>query len=81
MPMTLRIREDRSDEELSPCPAANAWREDLDRRIEQLLRLRNNLTDCIGCGCLTIGSCPLYNPYDKLASEGAVTAPTARRSG
>src|SRR5262245_47078897 len=33
---------------------ANAWREDLDMRIEQLLRLRDMLTECIGCGCLTI---------------------------
>ncbi|HYR83978.1 MAG TPA: redox-sensitive transcriptional activator SoxR [Terriglobia bacterium] len=49
---------------------AKAWREDLDSRIVQLLRLRDNLTDCIGCGCLTIGSCRLYNPYDKLGSEG-----------
>jgi MerR family redox-sensitive transcriptional activator SoxR len=49
---------------------AKAWREDLDSRIEQLLRLRDNLTDCIGCGCLTIGACRLYNPYDKLGSEG-----------
>jgi MerR family redox-sensitive transcriptional activator SoxR len=49
---------------------ATAWREDLDRRISELLRLRDNLTECIGCGCLTIGSCRLYNPYDKLASEG-----------
>jgi len=49
---------------------AKAWREDLNGRIEQLLRLRDNLTDCIGCGCLTIGACRLYNPFDKLASEG-----------
>jgi MerR family redox-sensitive transcriptional activator SoxR len=49
---------------------AKAWRENLDGRIAQLLRLRDNLTDCIGCGCLTIGSCRLYNPYDQLASEG-----------
>jgi len=49
---------------------ADAWRKDLDVRIEQLLRLRDNLTECIGCGCLTIGSCRLYNPHDKLGSEG-----------
>jgi MerR family transcriptional regulator, redox-sensitive transcriptional activator SoxR len=49
---------------------AKAWREDLDSRIEQLLRLRDNMTDCIGCGCLTIGACRLYNPHDKLGSEG-----------
>jgi len=49
---------------------AKAWRVDLDARIDQLMRLRDNLTDCIGCGCLTIGACRLYNPFDKLASEG-----------
>src|SRR5262245_592960 len=49
---------------------AEAWRKDLDGRIEQLLRLRDSLTECIGCGCLTIGSCRLYNPHDKLGYEG-----------
>jgi len=52
-----------------------AWRDDLDRRIEQLTRLRDGLTDCIGCGCMSIDQCPLRNPGDRLARQG----PGARR--
>jgi MerR family transcriptional regulator, redox-sensitive transcriptional activator SoxR len=46
------------------------WRADLDDRILRLTKLRNELTNCIGCGCLSLDSCPLYNPGDKLAAEG-----------
>jgi MerR family redox-sensitive transcriptional activator SoxR len=49
---------------------AECWRKDLDDRINQLQRLRDNLTECIGCGCLSIRSCRLYNPYDQLAIQG-----------
>jgi MerR family transcriptional regulator, redox-sensitive transcriptional activator SoxR len=50
---------------------SEAWRADLDARIEQLQRLRNDLTDCIGCGCLSINKCALANPYDQLGDEGS----------
>ncbi|MCC3317215.1 redox-sensitive transcriptional activator SoxR [Nocardia africana] len=46
------------------------WRADLDQRIEQLTRLRNSLTDCIGCGCLSLGSCRIVNYHDRLGNEG-----------
>ena len=46
------------------------WRADLDDRISQLQRLRDRLTGCIGCGCLSLGTCQLVNPGDKLAREG-----------
>ncbi|TKT77596.1 redox-sensitive transcriptional activator SoxR [Aquamicrobium sp. LC103] len=46
------------------------WRAELDERIEKLTQLRDNLTGCIGCGCLSIRDCPLRNPHDELASEG-----------
>lgn len=49
---------------------ATAWRADLDARIEQLARLRDNLSDCIGCGCLSIDRCRLRNPYDVLGEQG-----------
>lgn len=52
-----------------------AWRTELDDRILQLQRLRDDLTDCIGCGCLSLESCPVANPYDRLGEEG----PGARR--
>ena len=46
------------------------WRDDLDRRIRELEALRDHLDGCIGCGCLSVASCPLRNPYDRLGSEG-----------
>jgi MerR family transcriptional regulator, redox-sensitive transcriptional activator SoxR len=46
------------------------WRDDLNRRIDQLVQLRDNLTDCIGCGCLTLDRCVLANPYDVLGAQG-----------
>ncbi|EST38721.1 hypothetical protein N566_06070 [Streptomycetaceae bacterium MP113-05] len=51
------------------------WRQDLDERIRLMQQLRDDLTDCIGCGCLSIGVCALANPYDRLGDEG----PGARR--
>jgi MerR family redox-sensitive transcriptional activator SoxR len=47
------------------------WRSDLDDRIARLTKLRDELTNCIGCGCLSLDSCPLYNPEDKLSTEGS----------
>jgi MerR family redox-sensitive transcriptional activator SoxR len=46
------------------------WREDLDERILHLQRLRDNLADCIGCGCMSLRSCALSNPEDVLAGQG-----------
>jgi len=46
------------------------WKADLDLRIERLTRLRDQLTDCIGCGCLSTEHCPLRNPYDELGEQG-----------
>jgi len=46
------------------------WRQDLDDRILHLQRLRDNLADCIGCGCLSLRSCALSNPGDVLAAQG-----------
>lgn len=47
------------------------WRDELTSRIERLARLRDQLDGCIGCGCLSTKHCPLRNPYDELAAEGA----------
>jgi MerR family redox-sensitive transcriptional activator SoxR len=46
------------------------WREALDARIAQLVRLRDNLDGCIGCGCLSVESCPLRNPGDEAGRRG-----------
>jgi MerR family redox-sensitive transcriptional activator SoxR len=46
------------------------WRISLTDRINRLTRLRDQLNGCIGCGCLSLGICPLYNPGDNLAKLG-----------
>jgi MerR family redox-sensitive transcriptional activator SoxR len=46
------------------------WRADLDERIVHLQRLRDNLSGCIGCGCLSLKTCILTNPGDVLAERG-----------
>jgi MerR family redox-sensitive transcriptional activator SoxR len=46
------------------------WRDDLDRRIARLTALRDQLGECIGCGCLSLWSCPMRNPQDELAQDG-----------
>lgn len=43
----------------------------IDARIAALTRTRDNLAGCIGCGCLSLKRCALYNPGDKAAHEGA----------
>ncbi|MDQ1080849.1 redox-sensitive transcriptional activator SoxR [Pseudoroseomonas cervicalis] len=49
---------------------AAGWRAELEARIRQLQRLRDHLGDCIGCGCLSIDTCPLRNPGDVWGGEG-----------
>jgi MerR family redox-sensitive transcriptional activator SoxR len=47
------------------------FREVLDARIDRLQRTRDKLDGCIGCGCLSLKSCALYNPDDEKAARGA----------
>lgn len=49
---------------------AEGWRRDIDDRIARLALLRDRLDGCIGCGCLSVETCPLRNPGDRLAAEG-----------
>ena len=57
------------------CALPAAWRDRLDERIRALEQLRDGLSSCIGCGCLSLTRCALYNPGDVAAAEG----PGARR--
>ena len=59
-------------------PTARDWEkisekclERLDHQIAALTRTRSNLTSCIGCGCLSLERCSLYNPDDELGKKGA----------
>ncbi|GAB4008162.1 redox-sensitive transcriptional activator SoxR [Nocardioides ultimimeridianus] len=49
---------------------SRTWRTDLDQRITRLLQLRDELDGCIGCGCLSLKACTLFNRADELADEG-----------
>lgn len=49
---------------------SSRWREELDRRINTLTALRDELDGCIGCGCLSRSDCPLRNPNDQLGAQG-----------
>ncbi|EGD53664.1 redox-sensitive transcriptional activator SoxR [Gordonia neofelifaecis] len=50
---------------------AREWRDDLDDRIARLTALRDNLANCIGCGCLSLTACPYTNPGDVMGRDGA----------
>lgn len=45
------------------------WHGDLNLRITLMSKLRDQLSDCIGCGCLSMQTCPLRNPGDKLGEN------------
>ena len=62
----------------SRTPTARDWqsisrsiRDALDEKIAQLERTRDRLDGCIGCGCLSLKKCAIYNPDDKLGEQGA----------
>jgi MerR family redox-sensitive transcriptional activator SoxR len=49
---------------------SRSWRARLDEQIEALTALRNGLTSCIGCGCLSLRQCALSNPGDAISARG-----------
>ncbi|MBA3371287.1 MAG: redox-sensitive transcriptional activator SoxR [Thermoleophilaceae bacterium] len=50
---------------------SSKWSSRIDRRIAELERLKAGLTECIGCGCLSLERCKLANPDDRAAARGA----------
>ena len=46
------------------------WQRQLDRQIAYMQKLRDSLEGCIGCGCLSMKNCPIYNKDDVLAAQG-----------
>lgn len=72
------IREVLSDLPGKRTPTPQDWKDisirlraRLDQRIDTLIRLRDNLDGCIGCGCLSLPKCALYNPDDRAKSHGS----------
>ncbi|HWE76560.1 MAG TPA: redox-sensitive transcriptional activator SoxR [Stellaceae bacterium] len=50
---------------------SHSWTARIDQRMAELQKLRDGLTGCIGCGCLSLERCKLANPGDRAASWGA----------
>jgi MerR family redox-sensitive transcriptional activator SoxR len=62
---------------------SSGWRDRLDEQIAALTQLRDGLTSCIGCGCLSLERCALSNPGDVAAGDGSGARwlpPALRRS-
>ena len=70
-----RLPHDRAPTKADWARVSAAWRTTLDARIEAMTRVRDGLEGCIGCGCLSLRSCPIYNPQDIQGDDG----PGARR--
>jgi MerR family transcriptional regulator, redox-sensitive transcriptional activator SoxR len=65
------LPDDRTPDRVDWERLSRAWREDVDRRIATLEGLRDRLSTCIGCGCLSIDRCELLNPDDEDAGLGS----------
>ncbi|MCA1710272.1 MAG: redox-sensitive transcriptional activator SoxR [Actinobacteria bacterium] len=50
---------------------ARPWRAHVQGQIDALQALQNTLDGCLGCGCLSLTRCRLYNPGDEASAEGA----------
>lgn len=64
------LPEDRTPTRADWSRLSRSWRGRIDQRIAELERLRDDLDSCIGCGCLSLQRCNLYNKNDGLAERG-----------
>ncbi|GAA3566304.1 redox-sensitive transcriptional activator SoxR [Amycolatopsis ultiminotia] len=64
------LPDDRTPNRTDWARISHCWRADLDERIRQLEQLRDQLTGCIGCGCMSLTTCRLANPGDELGRHG-----------
>jgi MerR family redox-sensitive transcriptional activator SoxR len=62
---------DRAPTKVAWARVSRTWRRDLEARIAELEALRDDLTSCIGCGCLSLQTCRLFNTGDAAGARGA----------
>lgn len=60
---------------------SDGWQDNLEDRIRKLILLKDRLNNCIGCGCLSLKKCPLYNPKDELGENGPGAHRWLQRNG
>ena len=65
-----KLPENRVPERADWARLSASWVRRIDERIAELERLRSGLTQCIGCGCLSLRQCQLSNPGDRAARKG-----------
>ena len=66
-----RLPRNRVPERSDWAKLSNSWKTRIQERIAELERLRDGLTECIGCGCLSLDRCQFANPGDRAARQGA----------
>jgi MerR family transcriptional regulator, redox-sensitive transcriptional activator SoxR len=66
-----KLPENRVPERADWAKLSGSWTRRIDERIAELERLREGLTRCIGCGCLSLEECQLLNPGDRAGRSGA----------
>jgi MerR family redox-sensitive transcriptional activator SoxR len=64
------LPEGRTPNEEDWARVSECWQADIDARLRLLAKLRDELAECVGCGCLSLEKCALANPGDELATEG-----------
>jgi MerR family redox-sensitive transcriptional activator SoxR len=64
------LSDDRTPTRTDWARISRCWQDDLNARIRRLEQLRDQLGNCIGCGCMSLASCQLANPGDRLGAEG-----------
>jgi MerR family redox-sensitive transcriptional activator SoxR len=65
-----KLPENRAPQQADWGRISGSWTRRIDERIDELRRLRAGLTQCIGCGCLSLKQCRLANPDDQAARLG-----------
>jgi MerR family redox-sensitive transcriptional activator SoxR len=66
-----RLPRNRAPERADWAKLSGSWTARIDERIAELGRLKAGLTECIGCGCLSLDHCQFANPGDRAARRGA----------
>jgi MerR family redox-sensitive transcriptional activator SoxR len=66
-----KLPRNRAPERADWARLSGGWKKRIDEQIAQLQRMQSSLSECIGCGCLSLGSCQFVNPDDRLARRGA----------